>query len=153
MRSIALGSVLAGIALLISCGGLEPAPAPDPTPAPVETVMYARAAVEVGTIDISEMAEFEVSVQRMDLAQRSEIWQKLKVLHENVHPSGAAAARADTSSVKEGGGGGCSPARCSHSAGCTAAWCCAFGEDAVFYDAGGCPVDLTALTEGPQQPD
>lgn len=150
MRSMALGSVLAGIALLISCGGVEPAPEPAPTPAsaPASTLLYARAAVEVGTIDSSQMAEFELSVQRMDLAQRSELWRKLEELHANVHPSGAAAARVDTSSLAAEGGGGCSPERCSHSAGCRAAWCCAFGENAVFYDSGGCPMEEFA-TSGP----
>ncbi len=156
-RSMTLGSVLVGVALLVSCAGVEPgpdpAPAPTPAPAPVDTVLFARAAVEVGTIEMAEMAEFELSVQRMDLTQRSELWQTLKELHANVHPVGAAAARVDTSSLKEEGGGGCSPERCSHSGGCKAAWCCAFGEDAVFYDLGGCPVEATATTQAPLQTD
>ena len=147
MRTMVLGSVLVGAALLVSCGGVEQTPTPTPTPTPAPppetTLIYARAAVEVGTIDISQMAEFEVSVQRMDPAQRSELWLRLSQLHADNHPSlhPSQATNGTTSSALSVEASGCSPSRCSHSVGCSADWCCAFGEDAVYYGSGGCPVE------------
>jgi hypothetical protein len=128
------GILVAGL-LLFACGAQD-----ELMPAPDETAPYAQAAVEVGRIDMASMRDFEKTVARMDPQRRNDLWQELKVLHDKVHPSDAAPQF--TSSAVAAPGGGCSPSRCSHSVGCKAEWCCAFGEDAVYYGPGGCPVDV-----------
>jgi hypothetical protein len=89
------------------------------------------------------MPEFEAYVERMDIGQRTELWSTLEALHDQLHPSEAAAddGVVSISGLSVAEGGGCSPSRCSHSTECSAQWCCAFGEDAVYYGDGGCPVE------------
>lgn len=130
-----IGILLVG-ALLFACGTED-----ELTPAPDDAAPYAQAAVEVGRVGMAGMRDFEASVARMDPQRRAALWQELKVLHDKVHPT-SPKLTSDAVVAPGEGGGGCSPSRCSHSAGCRAAWCCAFGEDAVFYDLGGCPESL-----------
>lgn len=131
MKVMALVVALAGVALVAACGGVEPNPT-QMVQAPESALLYARGAVEVGRIDISQMGDFEAAVQRMDGAQRSALWAQLTELHAKVHSSTASTSSALMAP-------GCSPNRCSHSVGCLAQWCCAFGEDATYYGPGGCP--------------
>jgi len=100
-------------------------------PIPEATVMYARAAVEVRKIKMSQMPEFEASIERMDRGERTALWLSLKELHDSTRPSNAAAPRAENFSEEAS----CTVADCSHSVPyCVVAqWCCAFGEDALFY--------------------
>ena len=104
----------------------------------LDTMTYARAAVEVGKIDVAQMPEFKASVERMNVDERTDLWLNLKDLHDRIHPSEAAGHDAEFCdeqiSLEEGSGGGCSNQRCSHSSSCgLAQWCCAFGENATFY--------------------
>lgn len=106
------------------------------TPDPQSTMIYARAAVEVGKIDIAQMPAFQASVEHMNLDERAQLWVTLQELHDSVHPSEPAAHDAVAPSGPSGVESfGCSTAHCSHSDpnSQTAQWCCAFGEDALFY--------------------
>lgn len=84
-----------------------------------------------------EMPQFEASVERMNLGERTELWLSLKELHDSPHPSQAvehnAPPRSELSVALEDTG--CTRAECSHSEpNCTVAqWCCAFGENALFW--------------------
>jgi hypothetical protein len=104
---------------------------------PESTETFARAAVEVGTIDLAHMVEFEASVERMNRNEQTRLWQSLRELHDVVHPS-----EIGVSFEEEGGGGGCDMLACSHSQGkCgQSMWCCAFGENATFYLESDCPI-------------
>ena len=138
IRMMLLGLALVS-SLLVGCGEDD-----EVSQIPQESTLYARAAVEVGTINISQMDEYAATIDAMAATERRELWLNLKQLHDQVHPAGSVAhvAGSDSTVVQVPPGGGCSPSRCSHSTGCKADWCCAFGEDAVFYSAGGCPAEL-----------
>ena len=137
-QRLGLAIVLLGLSEILGCarapGGIDTKVEPGP-----ESInAYARGAVEVGRIKISQMSDFEASVERMSPGQRTELWRTLEQLHDRVHPSAAvehdATSRAELSVPLEDDSG-CTRAACSHSdPSCTVAqWCCAFGENALFY--------------------
>lgn len=111
-------------------------------PIPDSNVVFARAAVEVGQIAIAQMPDFEASVRLMHVDERTELWLTLKELHDGLHPSNATEheltssteqglQQADTVIAEEAG---CTILPCSHSAwSLTAQWCCALGENRMFY--------------------
>lgn len=134
MKNFGLAIIVLGLSGIIGCaqtpdGGTSVGPAPDS----MET--FAQAAVEVGEIGVAEMPGYAASVALMPPSGRAELWQSLKILHDGLHQDGPANLQdtvCEAQAVVEGGG--CSNARCSHSASCgLAQWCCAFGEDATFY--------------------
>jgi hypothetical protein len=133
---LSLVSIVLGLSGVWSC-------AEDPsnrdTKAPESTETFARAAVEVGTINLAGMAEFEASVQRMNRDQQTRLWLSLKELHDGVHPSDSTVSFGDEGG--SGAGGSCDILRCSHTnVTCgSAMWCCAFGEDKTFYLSSSCP--------------
>lgn len=137
MKKLALVIITLGLSGIFGCA--QNPETTDPNVAPtLDTMKYARAAVEVGKITVAEMPEFKASVERMSLDERAGVWLTLEQLHDSVHLSGVAEQDAEfcgeETFLVEAEGGGCSNARCSHSASCgLAQWCCAFGEDATFY--------------------
>jgi hypothetical protein len=132
-----------GLAIMIfalsAIAGCAQAPVADDTkvaPVPESVVTYARGAVEVGRIKLSQMPEFEASVEQMNLGERTALWLTLKELHDSVHPSQVvehATLPSDlTTPIEETG---CARAYCSHSdtSSLVVQWCCAFGENALFW--------------------
>jgi hypothetical protein len=137
LRTLGLVTILLGLSAVLGCIG-------DPgktkvAPIPESTETFARAAVEVGTIDVAHMADYEASVQRMSRDQQTRLWLSLKELHDGAHPSETPVVFDDEGG--SGAGGGCDILKCSHSSGrCgSSMWCCAFGEDKTFYAPSSCP--------------
>jgi hypothetical protein len=103
-------------------------------PAQGSTLQFARAAVEVGEISLGEMEAYQANVIGMNTSERSKLWQRLEQLHGGVH---AAASGSPPAGVDEGDDAICSSVACSHSGKSkTKLWCCAFNENATFYNLG-----------------
>jgi hypothetical protein len=135
-QRIGLVVILLGLSGIFGCAQTPDKSDTVVAPAPESTVIYAHAAVEVGKIDIAQMPEFQASVERMNLDERAQLWGTLQELHDSVHPSEPAEHDGAAKSGPSGAEAfGCSTAHCSHSDpnSQTAQWCCAFGEDALFY--------------------
>jgi hypothetical protein len=104
------------------------------TPIPESSLIFARVAVEVGQIKIAQMPEFRVTVDGMDVDQRTELWLSLKQLHDAEHADEAIAHEAVSTEPLAEEAGGCTILPCSHSAwSLTAQWCCALGQNRMFY--------------------
>ena len=141
-RTLSLVSILLGLSVVLGC--TEDPGKRDTKVAviPESTETFARAAVEVGTIDYAHMAEYAASVQGMNRDQQTRLWLSLKELHDGgAHPSETPVVYGDEGG--SGAGGSCDILKCSHSAvKCgTSMWCCAFGEDKTFYLDSSCPGD------------
>src|ERR1041385_3405813 len=79
--------ILLGLSGVLGCSEV---PSNDDTKAamvPESTETFARAAVEVGTIDLAHMVEVEASVERMNRNEQTRLWQSLRELHDVIHPS------------------------------------------------------------------
>jgi hypothetical protein len=135
-KHLGLAIMIFGLSGIVGCAQAPVGDETEVAPVPRSTVTYARAAVEVGRIELAQMPAFEAFVERMDVGERTALWLTLKELHDSVHPSQApeddAPSRSVVTPLEDFG---CRPAACSHSDRYseTAQWCCALGEDYLFF--------------------
>src|SRR6185436_8385624 len=112
MRHMGLLITMFGLSGVLGCAQDPIETSTTIVPVPASTVRYARAAVEVGKIAITEMSRFEASVERMDVGARTALWLSLKELHDRSHPSATVTPGSELSVAEEAG---CSTDHCSHS--------------------------------------